>query len=95
MIDIVSFAQYLRICTYTITNKHTMSIELYLSNLEAIEFINIYFNIQIIWSSLFLLSALGVEKPVVNKSFVEKIASTFIKNIEVKIKNIHLRFEDR
>ncbi|CAH1406539.1 unnamed protein product [Nezara viridula] len=42
-----------------------------------------------------LEKAQGVEKPQVDKSFVEKIASTFIKNIEVKIKNIHLRFEDR
>lgn len=42
-----------------------------------------------------LEKAQGIEKAQVDKSFVEKIASTFIKNIEVKIKNIHLRFEDR
>nr|XP_024214793.1 vacuolar protein sorting-associated protein 13 isoform X2 [Halyomorpha halys] len=42
-----------------------------------------------------ICDAKGTEKTPVNKSFVEKIASTFIKNIEVKIKNIHVRFEDR
>lgn len=38
---------------------------------------------------------MSADKPKADDSFVEKLAAQIIKNVQLKVKNIHIRYEDR